>query len=288
MFPLKDNIPLARFPLATVALVAINVVAYLLSIRHGGSFFGGPSDSVVTRYGAIPFELTHSARHCDLAPALIGYSAPIKTLVACPPSPTLLGPVVPVGGQPASWQTVLSSLFLHGSFVSLLADLLALALFGPNVEDATGRLRFLCFYLFSGMLALGVLVLVAPRSPIPVLAASAPVAAVLGAYLLLFPRARVVALAPIPLFATIVELPAVALLGLWLLAQLWFALAGLSGPNGGWIGIADLARPLHSHWAFAFAAAAAGALAGAVLIRLFVSAARSAAKGQRTPPQPVY
>ncbi|HEX5225506.1 MAG TPA: hypothetical protein VFW29_10300, partial [Solirubrobacteraceae bacterium] len=66
MFPLRDNIPLSRLPVVTIALVAINVVAYLISIRHGGSFFGGPADGVAVHYGAIPYELTHPGKHCDL------------------------------------------------------------------------------------------------------------------------------------------------------------------------------------------------------------------------------
>ena len=69
MFPLKDNIPLARFPIITVALVAINVIAYLLEIRHGGSFFGGPTSGVEVHYGAIPYELTHPGKHCGLITA---------------------------------------------------------------------------------------------------------------------------------------------------------------------------------------------------------------------------
>jgi membrane associated rhomboid family serine protease len=285
MFPLKDNIPLARFPLVTVALIALNLIVYVLSIRHGGSFFGGPSDSVATRDGAIPFELTHSGRHCDLAPAYIGYSAPIKTLVACPPSSD---PLSSTHSQPASWQTVFSAIAMHWSFASLLADMLALAIFGPNVEDPTGRLRFLCFYLLGGILALALQVLIAPNSPIPVLAASGAVGAVLGSYLRLYPRARVVALAPIPMFATILEFPAALLLLLWLAVQLWLGLAGLSGPDHGWYGLTASDRLLHGHWVFAFAADFAGLLAGALLIRLFVNAARSAAKAQRTPQQPVY
>jgi membrane associated rhomboid family serine protease len=284
MFPLKDNIPLARFPLVTVALIAINVVAYVLSIRHGGSFLGGPSKQVAVRYGAIPLELTHPGRHCEVR-SIHAALPPIGPFVACPLSSGALGSTHP---QPSSWQTVFSAIAMHWSFASLLADMLALAIFGPNVEDATGRLRFLCFYLLGGILALAVQVLIAPNSPIPALAASGAVAAVLGAYLRLYPRARVVALAPIPMFATIVELPAALLLSLWPLVQIWFGLAALSGPDHGWYGLTAGGRLSYGHWVFAFAALAAAALAGALLIPLLVSAARSAAKAQRTPPQPVY
>src|SRR5271155_4778945 len=112
MFPIKDNIPLARFPIITVALVAINVIAYLLEIRHGGSFFGGPSDSVAVRYGAIPYELTHPGEHCGLVtqPTPAG----LISTVACQGQPGVSGTP---GPQPATWVAVFTSMFLHGSFL---------------------------------------------------------------------------------------------------------------------------------------------------------------------------
>ena len=285
MFPLKDNIPLSRFPLVTAALVALNVVVYVLSIRHGGSFFGGPSKEVAVHYGAIPFELTHSGRHCEIASIYTELSKPVRSLVVCPASPKPLGPS---GPQPATWQTVFSSLALHGSFVALFANVLALAIFGPNVEDATGRLRFLAFYVSGGVVALAAQVLIAPNSPIPALAAAGCTAAVLGGYLLLYPRARVVSLAPIPLFATIVEVPAIALIVLWLLVQLWFGLAGLSGPDHSWLSVASDGGLAHGDWLIGYAGDFAGLLAGALLIRPFASVSRREAKAQRTPHQPVY
>src|ERR1700710_2987605 len=105
MFPLKDNIPLARFPIVTVVLVAINVIAYLLEIRHGGSFFGGPSDSVAVHYGAIPYELTHPGRHCGLASITDGTFS--RSLVACQPASDVLGAAPE--HQPATWITVFTS-----------------------------------------------------------------------------------------------------------------------------------------------------------------------------------
>ena len=98
MFPLKDNIPLARFPIVTVALVAINVVAYLLEIRHGGSFFGGPNESVAVHYGAIPYELTHPGRHCDLVGASTAEGN--FSSVVCQGMPGVRGSP---GPQPATW-----------------------------------------------------------------------------------------------------------------------------------------------------------------------------------------
>jgi membrane associated rhomboid family serine protease len=264
MFPLKDNIPLARFPIVTVALVAINVIAYLLEIRHGGSFFGGPADSVAVHYGAIPYELTHPGKHC--------YLVTVQTLegagssVACQGQPGVSGTP---GPQPATWETVFTSMFLHGSFLHIFGNMLFLAIFGPTVEDAMGRLRFAAFYLLGGLVALGAQVLVGPSSTGPTLGASGAIAAVLGGYILLYPRARILSLVLIVFFVTIIEVPAMFLLGFWFLEQLYFGLAGLASPVGGGEGVAYFAHI----GGFAF---------GLLAIRLF------ARRRNSQPPLPVY
>ena len=262
MFPLKDNIPLARFPLVTVALVAINVIAYLLEIRHGGSFFGGPSNSVAVRYGAIPYELTHPGTHCY--PVSLPTLEGVHSVVACQraagqPLPVAIGPLP---AQPATWQTVFTSMFLHGSFLHIFGNMLFLAIFGPTVEDSTGRWRFLVFYLLGGVLALGAQVLVSPDSVVPTLGASGAIAAVLGGYVVLYPRARVLSLVFIIFFVTIVEVPAIALLGFWFLLQLAFGASGLASPVGGTAGGEGVAYFAHVG-GFAF---------GLLAIRLFAGA----------------
>jgi membrane associated rhomboid family serine protease len=216
-------------------LVALNLIAYLLEIRHGGGFFSGPSDSTAVHYGAIPHELSHRA------------------------------------GQIASWKTALTSLFLHGSFLHLLGDVVFLAIFGPTVEDAVGHWRFCAFYLLGGLVALGAEVALAPGSTAPALAASGAVAAVLGGYLLLYPHARVLSLAFIVFFFTLVEVPAVLLLAFWFLEQLYVGLAGLASPLGG----GEVAAYLAHVGGFAF---------GLLVIRLFAGPRRGAA----TPPLAVY
>jgi membrane associated rhomboid family serine protease len=237
MFPLKDNIPLARFPFVTVALVAINVIAYLLEIRHGGSFFGGPTNQVAVHYGAIPYELTHPGKHCEL----VSQVTPGGTLsaIACQGQPGVRGTP---GSQPATWETVFSSMFLHGSFLHIFGNMVFLAIFGPTVEDATGRARYLAFYLLGGLVALGAQVLADPSSTGPTLGASGAIAGVLGGYILLHPRARILSLIFIVFFVTIVEVPAVFLLGFWFLEQLYFGLAGLASPLGGGEGVAYFAH----------------------------------------------
>jgi membrane associated rhomboid family serine protease len=246
----------------------INVIVYLLEIRHGGSFFSGPSGSVEVHYGAIPYELTHPGKHCELltlhTPAGVGES------IACQGQPGVSGSP---GAQPATLETVFSSMFLHASFLHIFGNMIFLAIFGPTVEDAMGRLRFVVFYLLGGLVALGAQVAVDPSSTAPTLGASGAIAAVLGGYILLYPRARVLALVFIVFFFTLVEVPAVFLLGFWFLEQLYLGASGLAG-TGSSEGVAYFAHV----GGFAF---------GLLLIRLFVLG-KSRAPTPPQPPQPVY
>ncbi len=205
-------------PVVTIAIVAVNVVVYLLEIRHGGSFFGGPTEQTAVRWGAIPYELTHPGDHCEL----ITRTLPGGTAgaVACQGQPGVTG--MPAA-QPATWITVFTAMFLHGGFLHIFGNMLFLAVFGPNVEDAMTRPRFAVFYLLGGILALAAQVAAGPSSTDPTLGASGAIAAVLGGYILLYPRARVITLIFIIFFFTIVELPAFVLLGVW------FILDGLAG-----------------------------------------------------------
>src|SRR6185437_3613472 len=275
MFPIKDNIPLERFPIVTVVLVLVNVFAYLLSIRHGGSFFGGPSSEVTVHYGAIPYELTHGGSHCDIVnvPSVEGL---VQEVGCHGPAGGVSGASLFAGAssQPATWETVFTSMFLHGSFLHIFGNMLFLVIFGPNVEDATGRVRYLVFYLLGGIVALAAQVLVGPNSTAPTLGASGAIAAVLGGYLLLYPRARVITLVLVVFFVTIVELPAIVLLAFWFLENLLLGAAGLASPIG--------------EGGVAYFAHVGGFLFGLAAIKLFVSSKLSSEKGPRTPPRPVY
>jgi len=228
LFPLRDNIPLSRFPLVTVALIVLNVIVYLLEIRHGGHFFSGPSDKVTVRYGAIPYEFSHPGEHCGLS--IEHTPEGLTTGVACQGQPGVSGNP---GSQPATWATAFSSMFLHGSFLHIFGNMLFLAIFGPTVEDRIGRLRFVLFYLLGGLVALAAQILVSPDSTAPTLGASGAIAAVLGGYILMYPRARILTLVFLVFFVTIVELPAAYLLGFWFLTQLYFGVAGIANPLGG-------------------------------------------------------
>jgi rhomboid family protein len=251
MIPLKDNIPNERFPLVTVALIVINVIAYLLSIRHGGSFINGPSSSTAVHYGAIPFELTHPGKECDLV------SGPLEnaTAVACQGQPGVTGSP---GPQPSTWETPFTAMFLHGSILHIAGNMVFLAIFGPNVEEAMGSVRFVLFYLLGGIAALAAQVLVGPNSTAPTLGASGAIAAVLAGYLVLYPRARILSLIFIVFFVTIIEVPAVFLLGFWFLEQVLFGAANLTQPVGGGGGVAYFAH-------------VGGFIFGLALIRVFAT-----------------
>jgi len=149
-------------------------------------------------------------RHVVQAYALI----PKELLVAATARPDLL---------PYNILTIFTSMFLHGGILHLGGNMLYLWIFGKNVEDATGHSRFILFYLFSGVAAALVQCSVDPGSAVPMIGASGAISGILGAYLLLYPRARVKTLIFIFLFITTVDIPAMVLLSLWFFVQIIFS-----------------------------------------------------------------
>lgn len=222
MFPLKDNIPTSRFPIVTVALIAINCIVYLFLQPKSGIDFSGNSlqQGPLLHYSAIPWELTHWGQHCDAVQTAQG------TGVAC-------GAGVPARGQEATWLTAFTAMFSHGGLLHLGGNMLFLWIFGNNVEDAMGRVKYVLFYLLGGLAALGLQILVDPSAQTPTLGASGAIAAVLGGYILLYPRARVLTVIFIIFFFTLVEIPALLVLGIWFAEQIAFGALGLSDPAGG-------------------------------------------------------
>ena len=138
--------------------------------------------------------------------------------------------------------TAFSSMFMHGSILHLAGNMLFLWIFGNNVEDSMGRVKFVIFYLLGGLAALGAQILIDLDAAIPTIGASGAVAAVLGGYLLLYPRARVVTVIFIIFFFTIIELPALLILGFWFVQQIAFGAYGLANPTGGGGGVAYFAH----------------------------------------------
>jgi membrane associated rhomboid family serine protease len=224
LFPLRDNIPTEHFPFVTVALIAANVFVYFFLQDGLWELPQGPSEWPVATYAAIPCELTGSD--------------------PCPTAP----------GGPSAIVTAFTSMFMHGSLLHLGGNMLFLWIFGNNVEDSMGPLRFIVFYVLGGLAAMAAQTLIDPGSNIPTLGASGAVAGVLGGYLLLFPRAKVVTVVFIIFFFTILELPALLFLIVWIAQQALFAYFDLAGSGDGGV---------------AYFAHIGGFVCGLLLIRLF-------------------
>jgi membrane associated rhomboid family serine protease len=229
VFPLKDNIPTERFAIVTLAIIVINVVVYFF-LQKGG-IFSGPDDTIVINWGAIPFEFSHPGSECVVD----------GQQIACAATSELARAGLDAS-QPPFWVTAFSSMFMHGSILHLAGNMLFLWIFGNNVEDAMGHVKFTAFYLLGGLLALAAQILVEPNAAVPTIGASGAVAAVLGGYILLYPRARVITVIFIIFFFTIVELPAMLILGFWFLEQVAFGAYGVANPAGGGGGVAYFAH----------------------------------------------
>jgi membrane associated rhomboid family serine protease len=229
LIPIKDNIPTDRFPLVTVALILVNAIAYVLAVGHGGSLISGPDTQELVRYGAIPYALTHSGEHCGVVQTLA------RAELACTHRPGV------IGALPA-WETIFTSMFIHASIVHLAGNMLFLWIFGNTVEARTGSVKYLGLYLVGGLAALGLEVALGPNSLASTVGASGAVAAVLGGYIVLYPRAGVLTLVFIILFFTVIELPALLMLGVWFAEQAVFAATGLTNPTGGGGTVAYIAQ----------------------------------------------
>ena len=274
-----------------MVLIVINVAVFGWQISHSSSA-GSSSDPHVPglseqdeltfEYGAIPYRLTHPGKDCAFGAVPSGGGAAQETIVCQGTSDYAQAkklaaqqpgaPLRPLGSPPW-WATVFTSMFMHGGILHIGFNMLFLWIFGNNVEDSMGRPRFLLFYLLAGIVASYAQALISGGSTEPAIGASGAIAGVLGGYLLLFPRARVLTLVFIILFVTVIEIPAVIMLGIWFVLQFLPALGQVSSHAAGGGGVA--------YWAhvggFAFGLAA---------IRLFANRYKPASGAG--PPYPVY
>ena len=163
---------------------------YLLAIRHGGSSSAGRTRHEVLKYGAIPYALTHSGAHCA---EFVGRPLRARVGGVCCSGQTLpdgtIAHVSAVGTIPA-WETVFTAMFMHASLLHIGGNMLFLWIFGNNVEDSMGPVKYIGFYLLGGIAALGLQVAIDPNSTAPTLGASGAIAAVLGGYIVLVSQAR--------------------------------------------------------------------------------------------------
>jgi len=197
MIPLRDNLPTRRAPIVTLLLIGINAYVFLRVFWLGS--YGG--QRYMLYYGLIPCSLTGS----------------------CQVTGRAFSPEV----------TLLTSMFVHAGFFHFAGNMLYLWIFGNNVEDSMGRVRFIVFYLLCGLAAAYGQVLVGPGSRIPMVGASGAISGVLGAYLLLFPHARVLTLIPLGFFIQMAEIRAVFVLGFWIIIQLLNGFLTFSHEGGG-------------------------------------------------------
>ncbi len=224
MIPLRDDNPSSSAPVMTWLIIAANVLvfAYMYVVLSTSET---ALERFVGAFAAVPADLTGRS-----------------------------------GGSPlAAYPTLITSMFMHGGWFHLLGNMLYLWIFGDNVEDLMGHGGFLVFYLLSGLAATWTHVLLNPGSRVPLVGASGAIAGVLGGYLVLFPRARILSLVPLGLFTRIVAVPAVLFLPFWFVLQLFSGLGTLGSDAAG----------------VAFWAHVGGFVAGVVLVRFFARRRRA-------------
>ena len=195
MIPLRDEIRSRTVPTVTRALIVANTLAFVFELALGPQL-----SAFVMEWGLVPQRI---------AGVLSGQEAPSALL------------------------TIPASMFLHGGWIHLIGNMWFLWLFGDNVEDRLGHVGFLAFYFASGIAASALHVFMSPWSPVPTVGASGAIAGVLGAYAVLYPRARVVTLVPIVFFLQIVSLPALLVLGFWFVVQFFTGTLALGAGGGG-------------------------------------------------------
>jgi membrane associated rhomboid family serine protease len=291
LIPLKDNIPTLRFPIVTVLLIVVNIgfFAWQLTFssdRNENSDLRAlgitDADLNAIEYGAIPYRILHWGEECGVGAVPREGKRP-RAEIVCEGSPEYreaqeleddgVAPLVPVATA-AWWLTILTSMFMHGGIFHIAGNMLFLWVFGNNIEDSMGRLRFLLFYLLAGLVAVLAQAALEPNSTLPTIGASGAVSGVLGGYILLHPRARVLTMVIIIFFFTFIEIPALIMLGIWFALQALPAFADLASPDvaGADGGIAYLAH-------------IGGFLFGLATIKLFANRYRGQ-KGASTPPTP--
>jgi rhomboid family protein len=254
LIPLRDSNPTRRFAWVTLAIIAANVAIFLLWQPTLGGKTEERSFFFFYCHAEVPWEVTHQE---SLAAGGAAARAAIEADLGSD-----FGPNVGAALQRALerrcpdkswWQSVFVSMFLHGGWLHIGGNMLFLWIFGNNIEDRLGRVAFVVFYLLGGLAAAALQLAFGPGSTVPNLGASGAIAAILGAYLVMFPRARVVTLVFF-FFITWVELPAVIVLGVWFVLQLFSGFGGLtSGVSSGvayWAHVGGFAFGMAAAWLF--------------------------------------
>ncbi len=236
MFPIGDENPTLRTPVVTIALLV--AIASVWVVVQGAGFDDRVMVASVCNLGLVPGEITKTVP--------LGTSVPLTETMSCV-----------VDDDPINWLTPVSSMFLHGGWGHLLGNALFLWVFGNNVEDSMGRIRFVLFYLICGLGAAFAQVAVNTSSAVPMVGASGAISGVLGGYLILYPRVRVKVLFIFVIFIQIISVPAFLVLLLWIGYQVLLGLPQLTATG-------DAASAGVAFWAHI-----GGFASGAILVRLF-------------------
>jgi len=217
MIPLRDTVQARSHPIVTVSLIVINCIAYLLQLALGNSL-----NEFIINYGFIPSRFFHFMEKGKIFSGIL---------------------------------PLFSCIFLHGGWFHLIGNMWYLWIFGDNVEDRVGHFKFVIFYILCGILAGLAHAFTNASSGIPTIGASGAIAGVMGAYIILYPRARIWSLIPIFFFVRFIEIPAIIFLGLWILLQFFMGISSAHlGPSQGGV----------AWWAHI-----GGFISGAVLIFIF-------------------
>jgi len=200
MIPLRDENPSRSVPLVNIALILANISVFI----YQNFFVPGGAEPLFFRLGCIPYEFTHFV---DISPPAL----------------------VPVP------LTILTAMFMHGGWIHLLSNMLYLWIFGDNIEDRLGHLRYLSFYILCGLIASLLHIFTNLNSLVPSLGASGAIAGVMGAYMVLFPKARIRTLLILVIFIRVVRIPAAIMLGYWILIQVLSGFAEFGSQTGGGI-----------------------------------------------------
>lgn len=191
--PIRDDVPTTRKPYLTVGLIAANALVFLYCMAQGFEGFR----ALTFQFGFIPVELVHSVEVTPSLPA-------------------------------SSYLTMFTSMFLHGGWMHLIGNMLFLWIYGNNIEDFLGHTFFIIFYIVAGLAAIGLYTVFDPTSDIPLVGASGAIAGVMGAYMVLYPRAKITVLV-IFFFIQFVHMPAKIVLGIWFGYQILMSIAGGGG-----------------------------------------------------------
>ena len=245
MLPIRDENPRVHPPIATVVIIALNALVWTLLQGFGAE---GALSKSICLYGLVPGDL--------LGTAAVGSQIPMDHGIVCV-----------LDGQ-SNWTTILTSMFMHGGWLHIIGNMWFLWIFGDNVEDAMGHIRFVVFYLLCGFAAAAAQMLADPSSIVPMVGASGAIGGVMGAYALMYPRAHVHMFVFLGFYVTTIAVPAIYMLGYWFLLQLLSGLPKLTGDEIGGV---------------AFWAHVGGFVAGLALALPFKRADRFAARLGQTP-----